>query len=393
MRWGIGMRKFKYGLIILVSVVVAGGCFIKLRQPKVEEVSTKNSISVVEESLKPVVKNVNGINVIIDPRMELLAVVQALGTYDQQFDLITNMSFNYKDDIMKYFSNFSKHEAVKQFDTMSRSGFSFDAPPTAMLYLSNPLNLEVKKDFDEELKSRATKESLNKLAKELKNFAVDTKFQEFFNSHKDFYNSVVEKNAEVIGNSNYISYLEQYYGMKQNSYNIILAPMFHSGGFGPKIEAENGLYDVYSIQGPNSLKGNIPMFGDKEGFKYLALHEFSHSFVNSLTEENMEEVNKYKKLYEPIKEKMVNQAYTKWDISVNEHIVRAVVARITYINSGSEAYEKVIANEKNRGFLYIDELTKKLEDFEKNRDKYKSFKEFYPELIKAFDKIPKDSNL
>lgn len=387
------MRKFKYGLIILILIVVAGGCFIKLRKPRVAEVATKNSTSVVEESLKPVVKNVNGINVIIDPRMELLAVVQALGTYDQQFDLITNMSFNYKDDIMKYFSNFSKHEAVKQFDTMSRSGFSFDAPPTAMLYLSNPLNLEVKKDFDEELKSRATKESLNKLTKELKNFAVDTKFQEFFNSHRDFYNSVVEKNAEVIGSSNYISYLEQYYGMKQNSYNIILAPMFHSGGFGPKIEAENGLYDVYSIQGPNSLKGNIPMFGDKEGFKYLALHEFSHSFVNSLTEENMEEVNKYKKLYEPIKEKMVNQAYTKWDISVNEHIVRAVVARITYINSGSEVYEKVIANEKNRGFLYIDELTKKLEDFEKNRDKYKSFKEFYPKLIKAFDKILKDSNL
>lgn len=387
------MRKFKYGLIILILIVVAGGCFIKLRKPKVAEVATKNSTSVVEESLKPVVKNVNGINVIIDPRMELLAVVQALGSYDQQFDLITNISFNYKDDIMKYFSSFSKHEAVKQFDTMSRSGFSFDAPPTAMLYLSNPLNIEIKQDFNEELKNRATKESLNKLAKELKNFAVDTKFQEFFNSHKDFYNSVVEKNAEVMGSSNYISYLEQYYGMKQNSYNIILAPMFHSGGFGPKIEAENGLYDVYSIQGPNSLKENIPMFGDKEGFKYLALHEFSHSFVNSLTEENLEEVNKYKKLYEPIKEKMVNQAYTKWDISVNEHIVRAVVARITYINSGSEAYEKVIANEKNRGFQYIDELTKKLEDFEKNRDKYKSFKEFYPELIKAFDKILKDSNL
>lgn len=387
------VRKFKYGLIILILIVVAGGCFIKLRQPKVAEVATKDSTSVAEESLKPVVKNVNGINVIIDPRMEILAVVQALGTYDQQFDLITNMSFNYKDDIMKYFSNFSKHEAVKQFDSMSRSGFSFDAPPTAMLYLSNPLNLEVKKAFDDEIKSRATKESLNKLAKELKNFGVDTKFQEFFKSHMDFYNSVVEKNAEVMGNSNYISYLEQYYGMKQNSYNIILAPMFHSGGFGPKIEAENGLYDVYSIEGPNSLKGNIPMFGDKEGFKYLALHEFSHSFVNSLTEENLEEVNKYKKLYEPIQDKMVKQAYSRWDISVNEHIVRAVVARITYINSGSQEYEKVIAYEKDRGFLYIDELVKKLEEFEKNRDKYKSFKEFYPELIKVFDKIQKDSNL
>jgi len=84
---------------------------------------------------------------------------------------------------------------------------------------------------------------------------------------------------------------------------------------------------------------------------------------------------------------MNKQAYSSWESCVNEHIVRAVVARINYIHSGSENYENIITYEKDRGFLYIDELTKKLEEYEKNRDKYKSFKDFYPELVKVFKEL------
>ncbi|MEG0775402.1 DUF4932 domain-containing protein, partial [Clostridium sp.] len=339
---------------------------------------------VITEDLKPVSQNVNGINMMIDPRMELLSVVQATGTYDEQYDLITNVDFDYKKDIMKYFSDFSNHDAVKVFNNMSRSGFSFDAPPTAMLYLSNPLNLKTNQDFSDYLKNRAGEEELNKFTLELRNFAMDTRFHEFFNKHRKFYDSVIEENAKILGNTNYIDNLEQYYGMKQNSYNIILSPMFHNGGFGPRVENENGKYDVYSIQGTSSVKNNIPIFGNESGFRYVALHEFSHSFINPLTEENISEVNKYSRLFNPISEKMSKQAYTSWDICVNEHIVRAVVSRITFIHQGKEAYDKLITYEKEIGFLYIDALTKQLEEFENNRDKYKTFEDFYPELLKGF---------
>lgn len=374
------MRGFKYKvIIIIITIIIITTYYIKGNL-------TKDSVAATED-LKPVSHNINGINMMIDPRIELLAVVQAVGTYDEQYDLITNEDFNYKKEIMKGFSKFSNHEAVKVFNNMSRENFSYDAPPTAMLYLSNPLSLKVNQDFTDYLKSRGGEEKLNKFALEIRNFAIDTKFHEFFNKQKKFYNSVIEENAKVMGNTNYIDQLEQYYGMKQNSYNIILSPMFHSGGFGPRVKSENGEYDVYSIQGPSSVKDNIPIFGDEDGFRYIALHEFSHSFINPLTEENIDEVNKYSELYKPISEKMNKQAYNSWENCAYEHIVRSVVARLIFIHSGSENYETIVAYEKDRGFLYIDELTKKLEEYEKNRDRYKSFKDFFPELVKVFKEL------
>jgi hypothetical protein len=279
MMGGFIVRKPKYYLIIFIlAILIIAIYYFKSSSAKDSAASTG--------ILEPISKNVNGINMTVDPRIELLAAVQAISGYDEKFHLITNQDFSYKKDMKDYFSSFSDHEAVKTFDNLSSVSFSFDAPPTAMLYLSNPLELKVKQDFNDYLKNRVGEASLKKFAEQINKFAKDTKFDEFFNNHRDFYKSVVDKNAEVMGNSNYIDNLEQYYGMKQNSYNIVLSPMFHSGGFGPRVENENGNYDVYSIQGPASVKDDTPMFGDEGGFRYLALHEFSHSFVNPLSEEN-----------------------------------------------------------------------------------------------------------
>lgn len=182
------MRGSKYKLIIvIIAIVIIATYYVKGNL-------TKDTVAVTED-LKPVSQNINGINMIIDPRIELLAVVQAIGTYDEQYDLITNEDFDYKKEIMKGFSKFSNHEAVKVFNNMSRENFSYDAPPTAMLYLSNPLSLKVNQDFTDYLKSRAGEEKLNKFALEIRNFAIDTKFHEFFNKQVKFYNSVIEENA------------------------------------------------------------------------------------------------------------------------------------------------------------------------------------------------------
>lgn len=371
------------GVAAAVIVTAAAVYFSK-------EVNSKNaSVSMV--SLEPISKNVNGIKVSIDPRMELLAAVQFISTYDQRYDLMTNQDFSYKNDMKNYFSSFANHKVVKTFEKLSGGGFSFDAPPTAMLYLSNPLSLKNELEFTDELVSRAEGGSLKEFALDLQKFAVDTKFDEFYNKHKDFYKAVVEKNSEIIGNTNYIDNLEKYYGMKQKSYNIILSPMFHSGGFGPRIKNKDGSYDIYSIQGTTSVEKDMPVFGDKSSFRYLVWHEFSHSFVNPLTTKNIGEINNYKNLYTPLYEKMLKQAYGDWESCVNEHIVRAVVARLTYLHEGKESYDNVINYEKSNGFIYIEALTKKLEEFESNKDKYRSFEEFYPELINVFKELSEKS--
>ena len=65
------------------------------------------------------------LNITVDPRIELLAVVQFLSGYGDRKGLITKYEFPYKRELMEYFSSYKNHHAVKLFTKMSTSGFWF----------------------------------------------------------------------------------------------------------------------------------------------------------------------------------------------------------------------------------------------------------------------------
>ena len=71
------------------------------------------------------------IHIAVDPRIELLAVVQFLSGYDKRYNLITRFDFSYKQDVREHFSEYKDHAAVTLFDKMSAQVFNFDAPPAA----------------------------------------------------------------------------------------------------------------------------------------------------------------------------------------------------------------------------------------------------------------------
>lgn len=363
-------------------------------------------------------KNKNGItpslNITVDPRIELLAVVQFLSGYGERTGLITRYDFPYKADVSEYFSTYKNHPAVKLFEEMSISGFSFDAPPQAVLHLSNPPELALQVPFTRYLKRRARgEEKLEKFIQELRDFAQKTNFTSFFEAHKGTYSKLVSDTYSKMQGVDFIRTLENYYGMKQKSYNIILAPLFHPGGFGPRIDPEGSSgpvlnfikslqylifnrwsgksYEVYNICGPISVENGIPSFGTQEGFRQLAWHEFGHSFVNPLSEslKNRIKISEYSSLFTPIREKMEKEGYSNWETCVNEHIVRAVTARLTFIHFGKQAGEDELRDQKSRRFVYIEPLCKKLEEYEIRRDKYPALADFFPELLDVFKEISK----
>ena len=363
---------------------------------------------------KKQIESAHSLNITVDPRIELLAVVQLLSGYGDRTGLITRYDFPYKTDVSEYFSAYKNHPAVKLFEEMSLSGFSFDAPPDAMLHLSNPPELAVQVPFTRHLKRRARgEEKLEKFIQELRDFAQKTNFTSFFEAHKGTYSKLVSDTYSKMQGVDFIRTLENYYGMKQKSYTIILVPLFHPGGFGPRIDREGGSnpifnfikslqylifnkwsgksYEIYNICGPNGVQNGIPSFGTQEGFRQLAWHEFGHSFVNPLSEslKNRIKISEYSSLFMPIREKMEKEGYSNWETCVNEHIVRAVTARLTFIHFGKQAGEDELRGQKNWGFIYIEPLCKKLEEYEIRRDKYPAFADFFQELLKVFEEITK----
>lgn len=310
---------------------------------------------------KPLVENINNINIIIDPRIELLSVIIYLSpTYNSRTNSLIPQDLTYKKDVEKWFGKYKDHEAVKLFESMSQKAYTYNAPPTTMLYLTNTPHLTIRDDIDTNdldykqcIKRAGGKRKFKKFVKALNSFCEESNFYDFYNNHIEYYERVIDSPKEIMKNINDVSLIESYYGTKQNSYNIIFSGMLYENNYGPRVENSDGKYDIYYIKGSYSACNDLPNWGQEDSYKNLIRHEFGHSFINNLTSKNITEVNKYEKLFDPIENIMGKQGYPEWETCVNEHLVRAVVIRINAINKGESTVNNAIKIEKNNGFIYI----------------------------------------
>jgi hypothetical protein len=327
----------------------------------------------------------NGVYVMIDPRMELLSAVQHFTSWADEHH--TNLDFSYPDDVEDYFSSFSNHSAVAKCQELLNKGFTYDAPVNFMLFHDYPPGLALLSPYSDYLKGRASGEgNLNDFAECLRDFSVSADFMSFYEDHKTFYDKVLTLVFNSLGENNYIELLEDYYGETKYRYIIVPTPLFSGGGYGPRVDLPEGQY-VYHIPGPTGLKNGIPTFGSESDFKHVLLHEFSHSFVNPLTEENIDDVNKSAKLFEPIEQQMRDQAYSKWYVCVNEHLVRINVIRMRINSEGEGIKENLIDYEESQGFIYITQIDTLMQRYESNRTEYPRYEDFYPEIIKLFNTL------
>lgn len=328
----------------------------------------------------------NEVSVRVDPRMELLGIVQFLAGYGEM-GLISPHASEYLNEIMAEFSAYKDHAAVKQFAAMMTNGFNFDGPPTAMLHLSPPPQLEVVVPFSDYAKRKAGGEDgLLRFVEHMRDFAEKSSFGSFFEKQRSWYDELIAATLADMGDQDYITTLESYFGEGQHSYSFILAPLFQ-GGYGPRVVREDGTCDVYSIIGPQAADGGSLVFGSPESFRNWMWHEFGHSFVNHLTDESLDEVDRCAGLYEPIAETMKKQGYGVWRTCVDEHILRATTIRLMALHVDAESASAMLQSDKDRGFIYLDALLDALERYEARRERYPTFTDFYPELLNVLQTI------
>lgn len=178
------------------------------------------------------------LTIAVDPRLELLAVIQSLSDYDERTGLITNLDFPYKEKIAQRFDPYRKHTAVTRFAEMSQTAFSFDAPPHAMLFLSPPPDLEEQIPFSDYVLERAGGQAkLEAFIEAMRDFSDDSDFMQFYAENAGFYQDLVAK-VEAIVHIEDLVLLEEYYGLHQHSYNIQLVPLYHAGALGRALKGK-----------------------------------------------------------------------------------------------------------------------------------------------------------
>lgn len=344
-----------------------------------------NTLPSTSQNLEPIVRKIGKLNISIDPRTEALSAVQLISDYP-----ILSNNTAYAKSMFSFFEKYSNLEACQISRSLYNSnGFSYDAPVDFIFNYSTDLQFsKIHENSDYLIKRAGGIQNLDEFATKLSIFVNTSDFSKFWNSNIKFYNNILDLTVREISDSNLVEKLEEYLNEKQNSYNIVIAPV-SSGGYGIRKPGSAGKFDIYSVIAPTDFRDSTPYLSYDNIMGYV-WHEFGHSFVNPLTEKYIDRINSNTQLFTPIKDKMTKMAYGIWDFCVNEHIIRAINIRMYELYASESVAKQMMINERQKSFVYVEALVNKLKEFENLRNKSNvSFSEFYPELITVFDSLSK----
>jgi hypothetical protein len=336
------------------------------------------------DNVRPVQQTNRSIQVSIDPRLELMSIIQTISRYHEMFPFLLNAeSFPYAEDVVKHFAGHTGHPVVQAFNEISRQPrmFNFMAPPTTMLYLRDDLTLRDDVVWPEAVLARVGgREHLENFAAHLRAFSDATGFADFYAGHRVYYEALVASVVPKLGAKDYVQELEAFYGMRQASYTLILVSLYGHVGFGPHLDTMAGGRHIYNILGPQELHDSVPAFGDEVYFKMMQRHEFSHSFINPLTDKHWAQAVAYTHLYDTLPPQKV---CGEWQECVNEYIIRTITTYLAFQDSEAEG-QAALAAEKRRKVVFIDALLTSIRDYAAHRASYPMLDDYYPRLLEVF---------
>jgi len=359
----------------IIAIFILSGCFTVARAGESRLLPS------------PLTRDFNRLNIGTSPQVELISIIQMIGKYPEVFDfLMSQDSSEYKTQVIEHFGPYRDHPVVQMLNRLSMQPgmLNFSAPSNIMLFTDQDLNL--RKDFvtdDFVIKRAGGIDSLVKFLDLLKDFATESSFTSFFGAHIGFYTQLADNTIKNLGRIDYIDELENFYGQAQRSYNIVLVPLYGHVGFGNSLLFPDGKRELYCTIGPRGVSENVPSFGDESYLKNLIRHEFSHPFVNPLTEKYWDKIRDYSENYLAIPSAARKSVCGDWQECINEFIIRSVTTQLAYNESeelGSELYQK----EKSRGISYLDTVLISIRAYQEERDRYPTFESFYPILLNAF---------
>ena len=329
----------------------------------------------------------NQITVGVFPQVELISIVQTISKYPTVLGfLMAQDSSAYKTDVIQHFTSYKDHPVIHMFDRLSLQPrmLNFSAPSNIMLYTDRHLDLRKDIELDDFVVDRAGgRDSLKVFLELLRDFSIKSSFNEFYKEHQAFYLKIIENTINNLGPINYLSELETFYGRKQKSYSMILVSLYNFVGFGNSLLNWNGQRELYNTMGPKTVINHVPFFGDENYLKYMIRHEFSHPFINPLTEKYWDYIKDYSGKYDSVPEIARKNICGDWQECINEFTIRAITTQLAHNESdkaGLRSYEK----EKLRGVSYLDSLLNKIIYYQSNREKYPTFESYYLNILDVF---------
>ena len=324
------------------------------------------------------------INVYINPYLEYMNSILLTSRYNEitesyiGYGLMTKEVNEYTTRIKQFLEKYRNDSIYQYIESLIPNGFTFSRPVELMLSLGKNIDFSMQYTPSEMcIEYCGGISKIKELLNLLKEYEEQIGFFAFFEETKNYYNPIIEQASEVVNKYPYISILEDEYGKEQNSYNYILSSLMKGNygiSFGKKGKTK---LDIFSVFATDS-------FSISEA---ILFHEFSHPFINPLTEKYMDLVTKYQSSHELLKKYKLpgfKSGYGDWYECVNEHLVRAMVIHLLQKCNLQDIATEKLDYELCTGYKYIPLILEKYKYYDNHRDIYPDFETFYPILLEVF---------
>ena len=338
------------------------------------------------------------VRVAVDPRVELLSII---------FRLAGNPEYNqgrvasYVDDVEEHFGRFRDHPAVELAAKLRRTrGVSFDACMSMAVHLSDAYEPKAKVPFDplpENLDRRWGVEGAGRFLEQTRLFVEETSFREFIEEHRPLYELAESRMQEVLDKNAHLEWFDNFFGQRsQATFKFVLGMLNGGSSYGSRCRAPDGNEELYCILGVWKTDGQgMPLFEPE--MLGTVVHEFCHSYTNAVVDRHAAELEAAgRKIFPYVEAAMRRQGYGSWKTMMYESMVRACVIRYTHTHVGPEAARRAIATQKTRQFLWIEELSELLGEYEVRRKEFADLDEYFPRVVDFFglyaDKFAQEQN-
>jgi hypothetical protein len=339
--------------------------------------------------------SMHSLRVAVDPRVELMSLIFRLaGNQEYQENKWAKVK-DYAEDVETQFGKFRGHAVVnlarKLRDTR---GVSYDAVMSMAIHLTDAEHLKLKvplQPWPEDLDQRWTAPDVSNFLAAARQFVKDSSFQTFIKKHRPLYQTTVARMQTLIEKEGHIEWFDAYFGQRpQASFSVVLGLLNGGGSYGPHFRAADGREELYCVLGVwRTDKEGLPEFS--RDALATVVHEFCHSYANPLVERHLAELQASgDALFEPVAGRMRSQAYSNGQTLLKESLVRACVIRYLRQYEGEEAARRAIQGEKRNGFLWMQEMSDLLGEYEAHREQYPTLEDFSPRLAAFFAETAKN---
>lgn len=235
---------------------------------------------------------------------------------------------------------------------------------------------------------------------DMQQFYVKAHVGEFLQRHRRFYEGAVKEVKKDIP-PGIDGYMERYYGEIVPSFTVLVNPTMPIApvegdfrGVGPSVGTPKGklAFMVMSTSVMLPVQSRLEDyqhfgFDNPEHTRFLAVHEFGHSFVNPHVTPYLSTIAKYSHLFtDSLQNVMHLQDIYSWETCVIEHLVRLGEIRIAeYMKDTRKANALRQLHIGAYHFVFMPALEEKIKVYEHNRQRYPNFSAFLPELLSVFE--------